>query len=303
MAEVSGLVIGAVALASLFNTCVDLFERFELARDYAYDYDLACTKLRLLEVRLTAWGVFLNVEIPGREHPALRQRWTEEKDVIGRSLLGVRDIFQNATELAERYKLTPKCSRSSRFLTVRRSRDAQPFADDLKAPKATVKHRSFLQRRTLWAIHDKQKLDVLIQDLSFLIENLEKVTERMNMSSTEEVAHIRAEKYQEWLKQQLPAHNARERPGEDTTTSLDSTQAKNQDVNLEKMVENLDGNLYTGKQTVNGLGVMGNVGNKTRRHVYTGDQDINEGGFGVLGDVESDFGIRRQHDGEPPARR
>lgn len=42
---------------------------------------------------------------------------------------------------------------------------------------------SLLRRRILWAIHDKSKFDNLIQDLSFLIENLEKVTERLQMPS------------------------------------------------------------------------------------------------------------------------
>lgn len=82
MAEASGLVIGAIAMASLFSTCVDLFDRFELGRDHADDYDIACTKMCLLKARFSDWGFSLNLGVPGREHPALRRYWIDEQDVV-----------------------------------------------------------------------------------------------------------------------------------------------------------------------------------------------------------------------------
>lgn len=171
MAEVTGLVVGTVGLAALFQTCIELFERFELGRNHARDYQLACTKIDLLQARLSQWGEQFRVEAPGLEHPALRQNWTQEQEVIARSLIGIRDIFESASILAARYKLSSgtigHCSRDieHKVLLFRLSR------------------WTIAGKRTLWAVRDKSKLDDFIDDLSFLIDNLDKVGTRIAMSA------------------------------------------------------------------------------------------------------------------------
>ncbi|KAK5053797.1 hypothetical protein LTR84_001759 [Exophiala bonariae] len=187
MADVAGLVIGAIALASLFSTCIDLFDRFELGRNYDSDYQLACTKLCLLRARLSSWGLALNVGTPGHEHPKLRRQWTEEEEVIGRSLLSIREIFGNATIMYEKYKLTPARSRAFRSVVAYRTNKQSVEPDQTLTRRTSTSSTSstsswtLLRKRTVWAVHDKQKFDNFIQDLSFLIENLEKVGERLGM--------------------------------------------------------------------------------------------------------------------------
>ena len=190
MADVSGLVIGAIALASLFSTCIELFDCFELGRNYAYDYQLACTKLGLLRARLSRWGLSLHIEAPGHELPSLRKHWPEERDVIGRSLLGIKTIFSDSSLLAQKYKLLPKRTRKPvTFALPLRSSTSPQIDSATTLPTASSSNWSFLRKRTLWAIHDKGKFDRLIQDLSFLIENLEKVTDRIHMPPMSERQH------------------------------------------------------------------------------------------------------------------
>jgi hypothetical protein len=239
MAEIAGLVIGAVALAFLFDTSIALLERFESATNYAYDYDLACTKLGMLKVRLSAWGVLLNIEAPGSEHPALRQHCTEEKDVIGRSLLGIRDAFQDASVLAGTYRLIPKRLQSSRSSASRRS-EARQFREP-EATKPAVKGWAFMRKRRLWVIHDNHKFDVLIQDLSFLIENLEKVAERVDMPSAEQLAQIKVEHKEQWQKQ--AAQGASKQPEGQLTKPFEDISAKQEEVNVERIAAKINGNL------------------------------------------------------------
>ncbi|KAF2232564.1 hypothetical protein EV356DRAFT_517322 [Viridothelium virens] len=174
MADVAGLVIGAIALASLFSTCIELFDYFELGRSYACDYQLACTKLGLLRARLSQWGDALNVAAPGGEHPVLRDCWPIEGEIVGRSLLGIQSILDNTTLLVEKYNVERKGRSMIKSLTVQARQIIRAGTDS---------NSRLIRRRTLWAIHDKVKFDALIQDLSFLIENLEKVVNRLRMPS------------------------------------------------------------------------------------------------------------------------
>ena len=150
--EVAGLAVGTVALAALFTTCIELFDYFELGRNYVYDYELACTKIRLLRERLRTWGISLRVTKPGAEDSRLQASWLETRDVVGKSLEIIASTLQNSDMLMQRYGM--RRDRSSRSSLT-------------------------FWRRSCWAIHDKRKFDILIQDLSFMIENLEKVAERL----------------------------------------------------------------------------------------------------------------------------
>src|SRR5215470_1787679 len=59
MAEPVGLILSTVGLVSLFTTCIELIDYFELSKTYEYDYEMACLKLSLLKSRLDTWGQML----------------------------------------------------------------------------------------------------------------------------------------------------------------------------------------------------------------------------------------------------
>ena len=181
--DVSGLVVGAVTLVSLFSTCIELFDLFELGKNLAYDYQLACTKIILLRTRLEHWGEELNIETPGAEYTALREHWPVEKEIVGRCLSGIQYIFSNTSLLTEKYELIPtRIWRLQSSIPQSRATKGPPTNSKRKFP--SIVNWSLLRKRTLWAVHDKQKFEHLIQDLSFLIENLEKVTSRLSMGSS-----------------------------------------------------------------------------------------------------------------------
>lgn len=313
MAEVSGLVLGAVALASLFNTCVDCFECVQLGRSYVEDYQLACTKICLLKARLSAWGMSLNVEVPGSEHPALRRYWTEEKDVVGRSLFGIKEIFDDTSRLTEKYKLTTKHSRTFRSTVAHRLSNVPPASEELKSLKLTVTGWSLLRKRTTWAIHDKQKFDSLIEDLRFLIENLEEVTYRIGMSHVKEpvdlgLAHRQpSNQHQSPLSRKIKVIAQRPVQAERSASEQLAQRANHSGAasNVKELAEDASargtlGNVYNGNQLISAnIGVMGNVGGSNKRHTYFGDQTVNGDGCGIMGDIsEKAWEDRRQPDYE-----
>lgn len=182
MSEVAGLALGAVALVSLFSTCVELMDLFELAKEQAEDLKLASLKLGLLQMRLTSWGKGMKFDGSATDHEnhVFEKHWTRDWNAIGRSLAGIHAIFGNASTLSQKYELvpfgqspysTPSCvsPRSKNRWYKRRSRQTESTT---------------LRQKTVWAVRDKKKLDRLISDIDFLISNLEKIGWRLEMSHT-----------------------------------------------------------------------------------------------------------------------
>ena len=62
MADLAGVVIGGVALASLFTTCVDCFEYIQLGRDFGKNYQRSQLQLTTVQLRLLRWGQSVRIE-------------------------------------------------------------------------------------------------------------------------------------------------------------------------------------------------------------------------------------------------
>jgi len=189
MAEAAGLALGGVAIASLFTTCIELMDYFELCKSYEYDYKMACLKLSLLKTRLDSCRLAIQSRgnsCQGSEE-ALGCQSTPEGDVIRQSLQGIADILNNAELLKDKYCLRARESRNKISLSKRQVLTASSNQDC----EATILERvrgvrvTFIRRSTTWAIRDKQKFDVLIEDLGFFVSNLEAVSSSPRRPSSE----------------------------------------------------------------------------------------------------------------------
>lgn len=301
MADVAGLILGTVALASLFTTCIELFERFELGRQHAYDYHLACTKVALLKARLSTWGVSLGIDKPGYEHPALRRHWTAEQEVISRSLYAIKETFENTSLLVEKYRLTPRRSRTLRSVVSYQVNQLPSGPGNSTNPKRSAIAWAGLRKRTSWAIHDKQKFDGFIEDLSFLIVNLEKVTGRTVMSALErDPALITPPQtptpgQKAWAialrddsstnGKDVPPHQ----PVQPSTHSTTQVNRRGEGLNIKELASAMNGSVFSGGQrTRGGCILMGNVGKlDQQRDLFTGSQTV-IGGFAIMGNVSAE---------------
>jgi hypothetical protein len=177
--EAAGLAIGGLGLASLFQTCIDFINYFQVARNLVYDHELATTKIGLLEARLRRWGSHMQVLHPGQEDGCLRERWSEEGDIVARSLKGVAEILGNTSQLTEKYGFYKKRAltwHSLPLFTRRVVRKKEPV-------KHSIQHTISFCKQVSWAIRDKRKFDSFILELDFFVTNLEKVGRRLSDSS------------------------------------------------------------------------------------------------------------------------
>ena len=166
-AEAAGLAVGVIALASLFTTCVELMDYVELGKNYPQDYKLTCTKINILHTRLSIWGDTAHILRPGSEQPLLLV--PAKREAVGASLQSLKDVLSDTDILRRKYNLAT----NERFPSG---------ANGQACSQRAVSWTLLLRRRTTWSIRDKARLDKFIEDISFLMSNLEKVTESLGPS-------------------------------------------------------------------------------------------------------------------------
>ncbi|CAG8980067.1 hypothetical protein HYALB_00013392 [Hymenoscyphus albidus] len=112
MAEIAGLTIGGIGLASLFTTCVDYLDCITLARNHSRDLEVSLTQMSLLNQRLNIWGEIVKAQNNGYELPALREKWPQIGGAVGEALVSIKDAFTDVSALEKRYSLkaTPESS-------------------------------------------------------------------------------------------------------------------------------------------------------------------------------------------------
>ncbi|KAH8789967.1 prion-inhibition and propagation-domain-containing protein [Hyaloscypha sp. PMI_1271] len=195
MAEIAGLVVGGVALASLFSTCVECFDDIELARQYSKDYEIFVTKVDLLRTRLDLWGRTVWVE-KGDERVVVevwKHEWSNVGESVGRSLVGIKETLQDVQTLQDKYALEtiPQSAKGPSVVAVASSDVAMVTSKTSKAfnelhnvfSKNVMlrKKETSVRKKTAWAIHDRAKFDELISTLSTFLDGLEKVSDQLGV--------------------------------------------------------------------------------------------------------------------------
>ncbi|KAK3067853.1 hypothetical protein LTR53_015017 [Teratosphaeriaceae sp. CCFEE 6253] len=175
MSEVAGLTLGVIALASLFNSCVEVLQYIDDGRTYVDDYDLACTKIGILHQRLRNWGGALHIRDGKTEHPLLLEPAT--RNAVSKGLIRLSAILSDSEVLKAKYDPRPRTR-------------ALPSTDHRKRSIKAAPWSLQLRRRTTWSIRDKAKFDRLIHDVSFLVDNLEKVTATSSVAAQPDLAKL-----------------------------------------------------------------------------------------------------------------
>ncbi|KAI1085384.1 prion-inhibition and propagation-domain-containing protein [Whalleya microplaca] len=180
MAEVLGLALSGVALVSLFTTCLDFINYFDDGKAYLSDAPIAVTKVRLLKTRLRQWGDDMNITNPDRADELLDSRCPEDGKIIQDSLIGIKTVLGTVSRCAGKHRMRGDPAIQSNAMSFD-SQISLPLPNASCKSQLHLNHRvpsgiKLLLRRTTWALQDKRKLNASIDELEFLIANLEKVS-------------------------------------------------------------------------------------------------------------------------------
>lgn len=191
--EPISLSIGAIALASLFSTCIQCFDYIDSAKSYGRDFELLTTKLEIQKTRLLMWGQSVGVAFV--DGPIERLWWWDSplcRPVIQSILECIHVLFEDTHRLTTRYGL--KQSKEARAQPNHKA--AFGVFSIFKVRMEGKQRQAGVARKARWAIHDKAKFENLITDLRQFIDGLEQITNsidierRRKKSLTEEIRSI-----------------------------------------------------------------------------------------------------------------
>jgi len=193
--EVTGVVIGAVALVSAFETCVKLMSHIGAAKSMESDYMRLETKFDFQKTILLQWADRL--ELQDQEQYDIRLDDPHIGPMVMRGLECIRQLLEDGHALQQRYGVRPveegettvsPSVVSSRLMSyfrqksqaLRLRRKDPPSQSDLsKSPydlsSAEEEQGEPRFAKITWVVKDKEKFEGLIRELSDLINNIDRV--------------------------------------------------------------------------------------------------------------------------------
>ena len=168
MAEVFGIVTGAIGLAGLFQQCVECFEYIQLGRHFAQDFGRSRLKLDITKRRLNRWGEAVNIN----ENPRFTDTESEEVREI---LEEIAKLFKTIQRSSKRYESkTPK-----EDLECLSDENLQPVFRGLHARWAKIgrpkQTEVSLVKKAAWALYDAKNFEKLVGEASGFVDELEKL--------------------------------------------------------------------------------------------------------------------------------
>ncbi|KAL8989995.1 MAG: hypothetical protein Q9169_008232 [Polycauliona sp. 2 TL-2023] len=178
--EVASLSVGAVALASLFKTCVECFDYVEAAKSCGRDLALLKTRFRLEGARLVIWGE--SVGLDSADAPVYDKIESPRfQALIQDSLNCICHLFEDTTALSARYGLTSTSHETA--LSVLGSSlsptNPVPFRTSYLRFKSHIQQNNNgtgVSNKVRWAIRDKQIFACLVDEIHTFIDGLESLT-------------------------------------------------------------------------------------------------------------------------------
>ncbi|KAL9011326.1 MAG: hypothetical protein Q9173_003820 [Seirophora scorigena] len=170
MAEAFGIVAGTIGIAAAFTACVDCFEYMQFGRHFGRDYQTDLLALDCSRIRLTRWGQavdILNDPKIGRPNAT-----SEQIQTVKNTLYQILVLFADSAKISQEYKTGEDlCVLSSD------SMDSTFVALNNKMKELAIKRqkRNNILKITLWALHRKSESKNLIEGISSLIDNIEKI--------------------------------------------------------------------------------------------------------------------------------
>ncbi len=174
MAEAFGITAGAVGITAAFTACVDCFEYVQFGRHFGRDYQTDLLALNCSRIRLTRWGQavdILNNPKMGRPDATAPQIQT-----IKNTLYQILVLFANSTKISQQYKLSATADEDLSVLSSD-SMDSMfaTLSNNMRELAIKRQKRSNILKIAQWALYHRSEFKSLIESLSSLIDNVEKI--------------------------------------------------------------------------------------------------------------------------------
>ncbi|KAK0647132.1 prion-inhibition and propagation-domain-containing protein [Cercophora newfieldiana] len=180
MAEVAGLTVGVIALAGLFNDCLDTISHISAIRSMGRDARILSTKLDVEKTLFLQWAESVRLLHSDCD---VRLRNDFHAKAIEDVLRSLKTLLKDSSEIQTRYGLRRQtqhdatASGSNVISGSRMAKFTAAFEQHLSllhTPQAMRRERSSqsIASRVRWVAVDKEKFERLIDDLSHFVSKL-----------------------------------------------------------------------------------------------------------------------------------
>lgn len=276
MAEVFGIVSGAVGIASAFSTCIEIFNYVSLGQRFGKDYETCQLRLQLVQLRLSRWGEAVCIY----EDPKLgRETATEEElNAAKETLFHILKLFEDSNIVSKKFRLDASQIGDANSKPTSQSREG--FASMVlrsKVQNLTTRRQKSASFRKLmrWAVHDREVLNRLVEDIVNLVNEVEALfplpTAIESRLVSEEISELRGE---EGAEEEAGVQ------GEEESRTLMQASEGIDDVLYKATASNIVGHQYTGVHVLgaNAAVMNGNIfAGDSRVSVQAGSSHIYDG--------------------------
>ena len=170
MAEAFGIVAGAVGVAAAFTACVDCFEYVQFGRHFGRDYQTDLLALNCSRLRLSRWGQA--VDILNDPNMGMPDATSEQIQTVKNALYQILVVFADSAKISQQHTTGEDLSVLSSD-----SMDSTFLALNNKMRELAIKRqkRSNILKTTQWALYRKSEFKNLIEGISTLIDDIEKI--------------------------------------------------------------------------------------------------------------------------------
>ena len=175
--EPVSLAIGAVALASLFSTCLECFDYFKAAQSLSSDLEILVNKLDCQKERLLTWGDLIGISKTAEEG-RVADLDTPKGELVKRCLNSITSLCSDAEKLQKNYGvqhmtgLSSAVDRDNRLSFNRMTLFRKSFQ---RISQTDAQRQPNILTATRWAIHDKSKFETLASHIRELVDDLHNV--------------------------------------------------------------------------------------------------------------------------------
>nr|OQO27173.1 hypothetical protein B0A51_04433 [Rachicladosporium sp. CCFEE 5018] len=203
----------ALSVPGLFLTCVNYFELIQLGRNFKSDYATCAIRLEAAHIHLLRWGKAVDITNTEALQAKLSAYKSEDVEFAKDLLEEIKEKFERAEKDSGSFK--KRATRNASASTETDTEVLDPSAElhlaskeHITASKALTKIKhgytealnvvSGAHNRTRWALYQKKNLKALVDEVSGLVTELEKLfpdidpemTQREDQLARDEVATL-----------------------------------------------------------------------------------------------------------------
>uniref|UniRef100_A0A0D2YHA7 Prion-inhibition and propagation HeLo domain-containing protein n=1 Tax=Fusarium oxysporum (strain Fo5176) TaxID=660025 RepID=A0A0D2YHA7_FUSOF len=171
MAEIFGVVAGALSVAALFNNVVDCFEYIQLGRNFGTDYQTCQIKLDIARLRLSRWGDAVKINNDGKFTDVNSN--DDQVRTAKNTLEQLFNLFGRAYTESSNFKFVAGEEGVALFYpNTNTKQGAEELRNTIRDHKQMT---TSLTKKISWALYKQKSLNQLIDDIQKLLDGLEAI--------------------------------------------------------------------------------------------------------------------------------